>query len=389
MIADSLRLPISGSARTISGEGQMTWTETCEGVFVQTAPGQEQISIAVVVPNYNHGRFLPASLSSIAKQTRQPDEVLIIDDGSIDDSVDVITRFLSSHPTWRLIRHSERRGVVKRLNEGVDKVRSNWVTLLGADDVLDPKYLELAEQMAALHPAVGLICGCVEIFGLPGGRKLRPPILPHAAGGYVSPDGFRGLLRGGDNYFLGTTTMYRRKTITDLGGFDEKLGSICDGFLARQIAARHGFAFIPEVLGYWRMHGENYSVSTATDPQAVSEGVQAVGEALSREPAGLFPSNYRETFERRFRFGGARLIIMDRNVPARVRAARIAALVYAGPFERLMLAGALAAGTPGAIAALAWLAIRLRPLSVPLFLRHLPMRHAILAAAKGPPYREE
>jgi len=354
------------------------------GLSVRTDPGQEQISIAVVVPNYNHGRFLTASLSSIAEQTRQPDEVLIIDDGSRDDSVAVINRFLDDHPTWRLIRHSERRGVVKRLNEGLANVRSSWITLLGADDLLSPEYLARAGQMAALHPSVGFICGCVEIFGQSRRRKLRPPILPRVTGGYVSPKEFRDLLRIGDNFFIGTATMYRRTAAVDLGGFDEQLGSICDGFAARQLAARHGFGFIPEIFGYWRMHGENYSVATATNPQVFETGIKSVQAALTREPAGMFPANYGDLLDRRLRFGGIRLIVLDRKVPAGRRAALSAALLHAGSFERSMLAILMTAGFPGSMVALAWLVIRLRPLSLPRLLGHMRVRHAILAAAKGP-----
>jgi glycosyltransferase involved in cell wall biosynthesis len=351
---------------------------------VQIDPGQEQITIALVVPNHNHGRYLPECLSSIAKQTRQPDEVLIIDDGSSDDSVAVISRFLEGRTTWRLIKHPERRGVVKRLNEGLAEVKSTWVTLFGADDFLNPKYVELTGQMAAQYPAAGLVCGCVEIFGSSGGRKIRPPILPRTTGGYVSPEGFRGLLRIGDNYFVGAATLYRRQAFVEIGGLDEQLGSICDSFAARQIAARYGFGFIPEVLGYWRMHGSNFSVSTVTDPQALDRGIEAVRTALKREPADAFPAGYGDLLDRRLRFGGARLIAMDRGVAASVRAARIAALLHTGRFERRLLAVLMGSGIVGSLAALAWLTMRLRPFSLTRLLRHIPLRRSILAAAEPP-----
>jgi glycosyltransferase involved in cell wall biosynthesis len=352
------------------------------GDFVQIDSSQEQI--AIVVPNYNHGRYLPECLSSIANQTRQPDEVLIIDDGSSDDSVDVISRFLEGRPTWQLIKHPERRGVVKRLNEGLAQVKSTWVTLFGADDFLNPKYVELSAQMASQYPSAGLICGCVEIFGSSGGRKIRPPVLPRTSSGYVSPAGFRELLRIGDNYFVGAATLYRRQAFVEIGGLDEQLGSICDSFAARQIAARHGFGFIPEVLGYWRMHGSNFSVSTVTDPQALDRGIKAVRTALKREPAEAFPPSYGDLLDRRLRFGGARLIAVDRSVAASVRAARIRALLHGGRFEQCVLATFMRAGVLGSIAALAWLTIRLRPFSLSRLLRHIPVRRSILAATKHP-----
>lgn len=349
---------------------------------MRTDFGQEQISIAVVVPNYNHGRFLTESLSSIARQTRQPDEVVIIDDGSNDNSIEVVTSFLNEHPTWRLIRHPERRGAVKRLNEGAAEVRSDWISFFGADDLLDPSYLEVAQEMAALYPHAGMICGCVEVFGQPGGRRLRPPILPRSTSGYVSPDEFRELLQIGDNYFLGTATLYRRKVVMELDGFDEQLGSVCDGFLSRRIAARHGFGFIPEILGYWRIHGHNYSVSTATTPQALENSIRLMQASLTREPPGTFPPKYSAVLERRFLFAGARLIALDKKVSPHTRAARIALLIGARPFEQYMLKRLLAVGTPGAITLLTWLTIRLRPLFLPRLFAGMRKRRAILAAAR-------
>jgi glycosyltransferase involved in cell wall biosynthesis len=352
---------------------------------VQSNSNREQISIAVVVPNYNHGRFLGQSLASIAGQTRQPDEVLILDDGSVDDSVAIISGFLADRPNWRLIRNPERRGVVKRQNEGMAEVRSDWITFLGADDLMNSEYLERAEQLAACYPSAGMVCGCAEIFGQSPRRKLRPPILPRVTAGYVSPGEFRDLLRIGDNFFIGTTTLYRRQAVLEVGGFEERLGAISDSFAARQLAARDGFGFIPEVLGYWRIHGQNYSVSTATSPERLEEGVRSLQAALAHEPLGAYPLNYSDTLSRRYRFGGARLIALNKELPGSIRAGQIAAMLNANAFERSTLAALLNAGFPGSVVVIAWLTIRLRPLSLARLLGHLRIRRSILRAAKRPP----
>ncbi len=354
-----------------------------EQTFANPDPAEQANTIAIMVPNYNHARFLPESLSSIAKQTRPPDEVLIIDDGSRDNSVDIISKFLKDHPTWRMISHQNNGGVVKRLNEGIVAVRSKWIASLGADDLLDAQYLERISQMAARYSSAGLICACVEMFSEGKHPELRPPILPRSAAGYVSPDQFRQLLRIGDNYFIGTTTTYRRQTILDLGGFDETLGSICDGYLARQIAARHGFGFVPQVLGYWRIHGQNYSVSTATDPAAIKKGILAARTAVDREPVGTFPPNYADILDRRLRFGGSRLMVLNRNNSPANRAAIVSEFLQAGKVERNALHVLAMAGWIGSIISLAWLTIRLRPLSLWALIRQLHLRRSILDAAKA------
>jgi glycosyltransferase involved in cell wall biosynthesis len=350
--------------------------------FASINPTRQADTIAVIVPNYNHGQFLAESLSSIVNQTRAPDEVLIIDDGSRDNSVEIISRFLKNRPTWQIIGHKDNCGVVKRLNEGIATVRSKWITMLGADDLLDPEYLDCIMQMAAQYSSAGLVCACVEIFGNAIRPRLRPPILPRTTPGYVTPDRFRDLLRIGDNYFIGTATAYQRQIILDVGGLDEQLGSICDGYLARQIAARHGFGFVPQVLGYWRIHGKNYSVSTAKDPIAIENGIQTVRAAVEREQAGTFPSHYADMLDRRLRFGGSRLVVLDRNIPPAEQATILGRLLKSRRFERYAFRVLAAAGRIGSILILTWLTIRLQPLSLLELIRQLPLRRSIQDVGK-------
>src|ERR1700731_1181239 len=97
-------------------------------------------SVTLVVPNYNHARYLAESLGSIAAQTHAPDQVLIIDDASTDDSLAVISRVIADNPTWRLIRHAKNTGVVPGQNESISLVDTDWIGFLGADDALHPTY---------------------------------------------------------------------------------------------------------------------------------------------------------------------------------------------------------------------------------------------------------
>src|ERR1700750_2771365 len=144
-------------------------------------------NVTLVVPNYNHARYLPESLGSIAAQTHAPDQVLIIDDASTDDSVAVISRFVADHPDWKLIRHEKNRGVVRGQNEAIAIAETDWIGFLGADDALHPSYLEKALAQAARFPDAGLICACCEIIGPSQGRMLRPVMLPASASTALAP----------------------------------------------------------------------------------------------------------------------------------------------------------------------------------------------------------
>jgi len=334
--------------------------------------------VAVVVPNYNHGHFIGEALRSVAAQTCAPDLVVIIDDASTDNSIAIISSFIDSHPAWRLIRHSVRQGVVFGQNEALQKLDVDWLTFLGADDILHESYIERACEQIELAPDAGVICGCCETIGDVTNRTLRPILLPATTTRAISGSQFRGLLTLGDNYFVGTTTMYRRRALLDLGGFDPALGAFADGFQAKQIAARFGMVFIPDILGYWRTHGQNYSVLTSTNPSLMDEKLQLIHRAIGLNQA-MFPAGYDRLFERRARFGSARLVTLTTTIPAPERARQIANLLSANGLERRWLAALLRFEPVGKWATLAWLTVRLRPMSLLRLLNQLWSRRLILA----------
>ena len=336
--------------------------------------------VTVVVPNYNHARYLAESLGSIEAQTRAPDRVIIIDDASTDDSISVISRFTAKHPTWELIRHESNRGVTRRQNEALATVETEWIGFLGADDVLHPEYLKKAMNEAATYPDVGLICACCEIIGPPGARMLRPMMLPAPKSTSLSPADVRSALLAGDNYFPGTVSLYRRIAVQSLHGFDESTGSFADALLARQLALTYGFYFIANILGYWRIHGDNYSITSVADPIALSAMVAKIRDMIRRSE--LFPPTFDALFERRTRFGAARMVLST-ETPAPAKAAHIVALLNGGEGEQRILRLLLSVGYLGNLAALAWITLRTRPMSIPRLLAQIGARRAIIAATAG------
>jgi len=345
------------------------------------SPGSPTVTL--VVPNFNHAHYLPESLGSIVNQTRAPDRVIIIDDCSTDDSIEVISRFLADRPSWRLIRHDTNQGVVRGQNEALAVADTDWIGFLGADDALHPRYLEQAMAKAQSCPEAGLIFACCEIIGPnghSGNRMLRPMMLPASQSTMLTPADVRRVLRLGDNYFSGTTSLYRRSALQALGGFDVKLGSFSDAFLARQLALTFGCYFIAEALGYWRIHGQNYSTATATDPVSLNAKLADIGALIAGSE--LFPPGYDALFARRNRFGAVRMVLGSTTAPA-ARAERAAALLAGTAFDRRLLQLLLSLGAGGRLAALAWITLRTRPMSLTRLLAQAGARRAILSATPG------
>ncbi len=325
----------------------------------ETAP-----RLAVIVPNYNHMAFLERSLGSIRDQTRPADQVVVVDDASTDDSRQVIASFVEADPRWRLVRNPSRKGVIDSLNTGLAATDADAVAFLGADDELAPGFLEAAGAALASWPTAAFASGCaaLAVDGQP--VAVRPPVPPSRRLRLIEPEAFRILLRDADNYFLGTTTLYRTSAVRRMGGFESALGALADGMLSRRLAARHGFVFIPQVLGTWHLHGTNLSVEANQDPAEVDRQVDQARQVLAEEPEGLFEPDYAARLARRLRFGGARLLVQDSSLSPDSRGARIATIAGGGRLTARLTALLLRLGLPGRVAVLAALTLYFRPLSL-------------------------
>ena len=83
----------------------------------------EQPLLSVIVPNYNHAQHLPACLDALLAQSVPASEILVIDDGSKDHSVEVVKSYASKHPIVRLILNCENLGVVRTMQKWTEEAR--------------------------------------------------------------------------------------------------------------------------------------------------------------------------------------------------------------------------------------------------------------------------
>jgi hypothetical protein len=98
-------------------------------------------SVAVVIPCYNYGHLLQRAVESVLKQTHQPKEIIIVDDGSTDNTAEIGEHLASIHMNVRFI-HQDNRGVAHARNVGIASSSANFICCLDADDALEPRFLE-------------------------------------------------------------------------------------------------------------------------------------------------------------------------------------------------------------------------------------------------------
>jgi glycosyltransferase involved in cell wall biosynthesis len=307
--------------------------------------------LSVVLTSYNYARFLPAALTALAAQTRQPDELIVIDDCSSDDSVDVITSFLGRFAEARLVWNKNNLGTVANLNRGLELARGEIVYFAAADDIVYPRLLERGMELLKAHPEAALFSARSDVIDLHGVRETTlATAMPLRQPGFVDPAAIGRQLMRDDNWLTGNTTLYRRDALAAAGGFAPDLGSFSDGYVSRLLAFRHGACYSPEVLGAWRRHSGGYAWSQTTDWGRTQQLVAAVRQRMGTAGPS-FPAGYVHRWAQRYLFGARRFALTRRTEAARSRG--FLALGWARTREVLASLVLFAAYRPWDVAAVA------------------------------------
>ncbi|HEY7532900.1 MAG TPA: glycosyltransferase family A protein, partial [Nitrospiraceae bacterium] len=121
---------------------------------VKNSPhGSGEVVFSVLVPTYNHAKFLPAALESLLAQTFPDWEAIVVDDGSTDNTRDVLSSYASRDSRIRPI-HKENGGVASALNVGIRAARGQWICWLSSDDFFEPDKLRIHMRAIREYPDV-------------------------------------------------------------------------------------------------------------------------------------------------------------------------------------------------------------------------------------------
>lgn len=173
--------------------------------------------VSVVVSCYNHAAYIEQCLLSILEQDYPQVELLVVDDGSKDDSVSVISRLQAVHGFYFNAR--ENKGLTKSLNELVAKSNGEFVIPLGSDDVMLPGRISAQVSHMLGKPEVGICGGNIELIDEAG--KLYPESRQNRYIPFRRMD-FEDVFLERKPYVPATTLMIRKTALLEVGGFDEE-----------------------------------------------------------------------------------------------------------------------------------------------------------------------
>jgi glycosyltransferase involved in cell wall biosynthesis len=304
--------------------------------------------------------LLPRAIEALAAQVPCPDEILVIDDASTDESLAVLAALKRRHPSLRVIRHERNLGAIGALNRGLAEARGRYIYFGAADDQVLPGLFALGLSLLETHPGAAFACAECRIVDQAGAdRGIRPLANPTARAAYVPAESVPRLLRRIDNWAHTSTAVLRREPVEAAGGLDPALGSFADGFLLRRLALRHGFCFAPRLVAQWTLRPGGLSRSQVGNPEIMKRLLKAFRQRFASDDE--FPPWYPDLFERRLQFATAQTAL--RSIPFRRDV--IDAVGTEGTLDRLAFRAALAVpGRVGRLLALAWLTLRKRPMSL-------------------------
>ena len=218
--------------------------------------------VSVIVPSYNYGHLLPATLESVRSQTWDAWECIVVDDGSTDDTSAIALAHARRDERFRCVRR-DNGGLAAARNSGLVAARGDYVQLLDADDLLEPRKLEAHARLLAREPDVGLVYGDVRYFDSATGARRRGLSSDEAWMPGVSGSGstlLRALLRA--NIMVVNSALVRRAVVDRVGWFDETLRSLEDwDYWIRCALAGTTFRFLDEAgaLALVRVHARSMS----------------------------------------------------------------------------------------------------------------------------------
>jgi len=242
--------------------------------------------VSVVMPSYNHDKFISESVRSVLNQSLGDLELVIVDDASIDRSRAVIEDFARRDQRIRCVFHSANLGIARSVNDGISEARGRFIAFTASDDVWCED--KLARQIQVLQSNEDLVVWAegevIDAEGRPTGELFTAK---HGASkkkktGRILHE----LLEG--SFIFGSALVFLRRNIDDIR-YDASLKYLNDYQFHVDLAARYEYFFIPQPLAKYRTHGANTNV----DRLGYSEDSLLVGERFLKEYGNAVPNRVR------------------------------------------------------------------------------------------------
>lgn len=216
--------------------------------------------ISIVIPAYNRARFLPDALNSVKQQSHRPLEIIVVDDGSSDDTEQVVCDWRQQYATAELkvlYQFQKNQGGNAARNSGIRIANGAYIAFLDSDDLWHPEKLKKQIEAITYFPDSGAVyCGLRQVV-FETGVPEEPSPRAYPAGRLLNQILVKDVTAPTSTY------MVKAQVFADVGYFDESLQARQDWDMWIRVASKYRIEAVPEVLVDFRLHqGER----TASNP---------------------------------------------------------------------------------------------------------------------------
>jgi glycosyltransferase involved in cell wall biosynthesis len=221
-------------------------------------------AVSVIVPAYNCAGLLAEAVESVRAQTYEDYEVIVVDDGSDDETGAAAERLAAAWPKMRAIR-AEHKGLAAARNRAIAEMRGQWIALLDADDLWRPQKLQRCMDFLAAHPELSIVYTPMAPIRMDGTEMAGHSKPCHA--GRLTEKLFQSI------FVHDPAAVLHKRVIEACGGFDESL-PVCVGheFWLR-VSTKFGFGLIDEPLALRRWSEESLTRSNRSRGRRIKAGM--------------------------------------------------------------------------------------------------------------------
>jgi glycosyltransferase involved in cell wall biosynthesis len=264
-------------------------------------------TVAIVLFNFNHERYLRESLGAISGQTRPADQIVIIDDGSTDDSLAIIDAAAAGDARVTVLRNGRNLGLQASMARALPLVTTDYLVWASAEDRLLPTFLEKSMPPLERHPDAGLCFSELSVVQGDTGDVVRLAVtaehehffdlrdLPE----YLPPPAIGQRMKRAYLPITGNSVVVRRTALVAVGGYPPELAWHADSFAHTVIALRFGACVVPEPLALFRVDAGSYAERGMRDPVRQGAMIAAMLDLLAqprfrdvRRAFRRYPSNF-------------------------------------------------------------------------------------------------
>lgn len=241
------------------------------------------MTISVILPNYNHAHFLSDAIDAIYAQTYLPFEVIVIDDASTDNSIDILLELAKKYSTLQWVRNLHNLGPLSAVNRGLKMSQGEYICFCSADDRIYPNFFYKAYKVMEQHPEVALCCSIFTESSEMVEKQSFLESMQDSSYTILSPKKVIEKIQKDFFWIATNTSVYRKKNIEKLGELHPKLTWMADWFLNYQLASRYSIAHIPQPLTLFRLEKSSYSQKKRT-PKEIRKTFTELFIEIKKQP---------------------------------------------------------------------------------------------------------